>query len=73
MARGSLNKKLLEPPGFQESSATAKITGALRANSIALQMSAQFNIFPHCWKANSMELAVAGSTSGRRGSRHRYK
>jgi len=37
---------------------------AVMANSIAIQKSPQFNIFPHCWKANSTELAGGSSTSG---------
>ncbi|PYU83166.1 MAG: hypothetical protein DMG50_09095 [Acidobacteria bacterium] len=73
MARGLPNKKLLAPLGCQESSVPVNITGAVMANSIAIRKSAQFNIFPHCWKANSMELAGGSSTSGRYGSRAAYK
>jgi hypothetical protein len=70
MARGSFNKKLLEPPGCQESSAPVKITAALMANSIATQESSKSSIFPHCSKANSMELAAGhSSTKGRHVSR----
>jgi hypothetical protein len=59
MARGLPNKKLLAPLGCQESSVPVNITGAVMANSIAIRKSPQFNIFPHCWKANSMELLEA--------------
>jgi hypothetical protein len=33
------------------------------ANTIAIRKTPQFNIFPHCWKVNSMELAGGSSTS----------
>src|SRR6267143_1035329 len=57
----ALNKKLLEPLGYQESSAPAKIAGAVVANSIAIRKSRQFSIFPHCLKANSTARSIAAS------------
>src|SRR5437660_7590598 len=53
MTRAFTNKKLLAR-SCQESSAPAKVSGAVMANSIAIRISLQFSTFSHCRKANSI-------------------